>query len=169
MATLTITTRRTRKGGKRFVVRYRLGGRYFPIQHGGSFKTMKEARARRDFIAGELAHGRNPLESLRVAEEPSRTVAQVYRDFRKSRLDVSEGTLRNFDSHWKLFEADFGAQAPERITHTDVQEWVSASKLAPATLRVYLGTLRQILDFAGVEPNPVRDKRVKLPMPSRRL
>jgi hypothetical protein len=40
---------------------------------------------------------------------------------------------------------------------------VSDSKLAPATLRVYLGTLRQILDFAGVEPNPVRDKRVKLP------
>ncbi len=48
---------------RRFVVRYRLGGRAWPIQHGGSFKTDKEARARRDLVAGELAAGRNPAEA----------------------------------------------------------------------------------------------------------
>lgn len=48
MATLVITTRRT-KSGPRYVVRYRLGGR------AGSFRTLREARARRDLVAGEIA------------------------------------------------------------------------------------------------------------------
>jgi hypothetical protein len=60
MASSFIVTRKTKTGERRFVVRYRLGGRTWPIQHGGSFGTMKEARARRDLIAGELAAGRNP-------------------------------------------------------------------------------------------------------------
>ena len=59
MPSLTITTRRT-KSGPRFVVRYRLGGRAYPIEHGGSFPTMREAKIRRDLIGGELAAGRNP-------------------------------------------------------------------------------------------------------------
>jgi hypothetical protein len=58
MASLTITTRQT-ASGPRYVVRYRLGGRAYPIVHGGSFRTLKEAKARRDFIGGELAAGRN--------------------------------------------------------------------------------------------------------------
>ena len=30
-------------------------------------------------------------------------------------------------------------------------------------MRIYIGTLRQVLDFAGAEPNPATDKRVKMP------
>ena len=37
------------------------------------------------------------------------------------------------------------------------------SDLKPSSLSRYLNTLRQVLDFAGVEPNPARDRRVKLP------
>jgi integrase len=33
------------------------------------------------------------------------------------------------------------------------------------SVRNYLGTLRMVLDFADVEPNPGRDRRVKLPRP----
>jgi integrase len=33
----------------------------------------------------------------------------------------------------------------------------------PSSFRAYLTTLRLLLDHAGVEPNPARDKRVKLP------
>ena len=55
-----ITTRVTKTGERRFLVRYRLGGRAYPIVHGGTFKTLKEASTRRDLIAGELAAGRNP-------------------------------------------------------------------------------------------------------------
>ena len=40
MPTLTITTRKT-KDGPRYHVRYRLGGRAWPIQHAGSFRTLR--------------------------------------------------------------------------------------------------------------------------------
>jgi integrase len=32
-------------------------------------------------------------------------------------------------------------------------------------VRNYLGTLRLVLDFAELDPNPARDRRVKLPRP----
>ena len=45
MASSLIVTRKTKTGERRFVVRYRLGGRASPVQHDGSFGAMKEARA----------------------------------------------------------------------------------------------------------------------------
>ena len=45
MPSLTITTRKA-KDGPRYAVRYRLGGRAYPIVHAGSFRTLKEAKAR---------------------------------------------------------------------------------------------------------------------------
>jgi len=75
MASSFIVTRKTGSGERRFVVRYRLGGRAWPIQHGGSFGMTKEARARRDLIAGELAAGRNPRDLLRRLVEAPLTEA----------------------------------------------------------------------------------------------
>jgi integrase len=59
----------------------------------------------------------------------------------------------------------FGERAPATITPSDVQEWIGAqmNELKPSSLSRYLNTLRQVLDFADVEPNPARDRRVKLP------
>jgi len=68
MASSFIVTRETKSGARRFVVRYRLSGRAWPVQHGGSLSTMREAHARRDLIAGELAAGRNPGEAREVAD-----------------------------------------------------------------------------------------------------
>jgi hypothetical protein len=45
---------------------------------------------------------------------------------------------------------------------------VAAQDLTAAALRIYLGTLGQVLDYAGVNPNPVRDKRVELPVADER-
>jgi hypothetical protein len=39
---------------------------------------MKEARARRDLIAGELAAGRNPAETLQAQHTERKTVADVH-------------------------------------------------------------------------------------------
>ena len=55
----TITTRKT-SSGPRYVVRYRLGGRAYPVVHAGSFRTLRDAKIRRDLVAGEIAAGRNP-------------------------------------------------------------------------------------------------------------
>ena len=99
MSSLIITTRQT-KSGPRYVVRYRLGGRSYPIVHAGSFKTLKEAKARRDFVAGEMAAERNPSDALRRARAAERqNVRAVGRGVpseprRPSRRDDQERRLR---------------------------------------------------------------------------
>jgi hypothetical protein len=70
MPSASITVRKTKGGGRRYAVRFRLGGRAYPVEHGGSFSTLKDARARRDWIAGLLATGQNPAVSLRATERP---------------------------------------------------------------------------------------------------
>jgi integrase len=167
MGSASITTRKTRSGARRYVVWFRRGGRYFPIEHGGSFPTMREARIRRDLIAGELAAGRNPLELLRaLIEQPkARTFGQWAETYRESRPDIGEETRKNTVSHLKRLLPAFGERDPATITPTDVQEWIGAqmNELKPSSVSRYLNTLRQVLDFADVDPNPARDRRVKLP------
>jgi integrase len=165
MSSLVITTRRA-KSGPRYHVRYRLGGRAYPLVHGGAFRTLKEARARRDLVAGELAAGRNPADLLRamVEQRVERTFAQVAEAYRLSRVDIGDETRKNMRSHLLRLNKTFGERDSSSITPTDVQEWIGAStNLKPASLSRYLATLRLVLDHAGVEPNPARDGRVKLP------
>jgi integrase len=165
VASAFVVTRKTKTGDPRFVVRYRLGGRAWPVQHGGSFQTMKDARARRDVIAGELAAGRNPADLLQtMSERPKvRTFAEWAEAYRASRPDIGEETRKNMASHLKRLLPAFGDRDPAAITASDVQEWIGAQDLKPSSLSRYLNTLRQVIDFVGVEPNPARDKRVKLP------
>ena len=153
------------KDGKRYDVRYRLGGRGFKIHHAGTFRTHAEARARRDLIAGELAAGRDPrtlLEQLRNPPAP-RTIGAVYDAFIASRVDVSAKTT----AQYRNARASLGQLAdrdPSETTPADWQGWIAANAhLAPGTLSQYLSTHRQVLDFADVEPNPARSRKVKLP------
>jgi integrase len=163
MPSLTITTRRA-KDGPRYVVRYRLGGRAYPIIHAGSFRTLKEAKARHAFVAGEIAHGRNPAEALQAMIErpPVRTFAQWAEAYRTSRVDLAAETTKNLSSHLRTM-ATFGDRDPATITPADVQEWIAGLTLKASSVRRYMATLRAVLDFAGIEPNPARDARVKLP------
>src|SRR5947209_5083345 len=89
------------KHGRGFVVRYRLGGRTYPLRHGGSFATHKEAKLRRDLIAGELAAGRDPtvlLRSIRAAPVQSVTLSEWSDRFLASRHDLDLNTLRGYRS-----------------------------------------------------------------------
>ena len=154
---------------RRFVVRYRLGGRAWPVVHGGSFQTMKEARARRDLIAGELAAGRNPTDILSAGvQRPTvKTFSEWAEAYRTSRVDYAEETTKNMGSHLKLILATFADADPATITSAEVQSWIATSTLKPSSLRRYLATLRAVLDFAGLDPNPARDSRVRLPREER--
>jgi integrase len=166
MPSASITARKTKGGGRRYAVRFRLGGRTYPVEHGGSFPTMREARVRRDLIAGELAAGRNPRELLRaMTERPNtRTFSEWAKAWKDSRVDVSDSTLTGYHNHLLRLEPTFGDRDPGRIRPSDVQEWIgSNSDLKPASLSRYLATFRLILDFAGIEPNPARDRNVRLP------
>jgi integrase len=156
-------------GEKRYVVRYRLGGRAYPIVHGGAFITMREARARRDLVAGELAAGRNPAEALgALTEQATRrvfTLRQWADRFLESRLDVDDNTVKNYRSALKRVSERFGDRDPATLGADDVAEWVAglATKFKPGTVQLYLIAFRLLLDYAGVDPNPARDPRVKLP------
>ena len=101
MPSASITPRKTKRGGRPYAVRLRLGGRAYPVEHGGSFPTMREARIRRDLIAGELAAGRNPKDLLRtLTEQPkTRTFAQWAEAYR--RADIADETRKNTASHLK--------------------------------------------------------------------
>jgi integrase len=167
MPSASITARKTKGGGRRYAVRFRLGGRAYPVEHGGSFPTLREARIRRDLIAGELAAGRNPRDLLwTLTEQPkARTFQQVFEDFIASRVDVAPATLENYKTARERLVPVLGARDPLRLSWQDVQEAVTVltADLSPATVRIYVGTLRQVLDFAGCDPNPAKDERVKLP------
>jgi integrase len=167
VSTLTITTRK-RNDGTRYVVRYRLGGRGWPIAHAGSFKTLKEAKVRRDLVAGELAAGRNPADALRAmlaAPVPTLTVERWAERFIASRIDVDANTTKNYRTALRKAGETFGDRDPATITVDEVAAWVAtlADKHKAGTVGLYLLTFRLLLDFAGVEPNPARDPRVKKP------
>src|SRR5436190_20328894 len=128
MASSFIVSRATARGRNHFAVRYRLGGRAYPIQHGGSFPTQKEAKARRDLIAGELAAGRNPSDLLRSIATPAvvRTFADVFDSFIVSRVDVSESTLENYRTHRIRLVKLLGTKPPETIRWNDVQDTIGS-------------------------------------------
>jgi integrase len=127
---------------------------------------MKEARARRDFIAGELAAGRDPrlaLQAVAAGSVTQRRLADFGEPMVASRIDVDDDTKRNYRKHLLRLGA-LGELDPQRLTVSDVQEWVgSNADLKPSTLRAYLSTVRLLLDYAEAEPNPARDRRLRLP------
>ena len=162
MASASITTRSTKTGEKRFLVRYRLGGRAYPLVHAGSFRTLREARARRDLVAGELAAGRNP--NIMLAAQPATvaTFSQWADRWLVTRVDLDESTVKAYGYHVRHLAKHFD-QAPEAITVADVQQWIAASGLAATSLQAYGATLKQILDFAGSPANAARDRLVRFP------
>ncbi|MBI3936372.1 MAG: site-specific integrase, partial [Betaproteobacteria bacterium] len=166
-----IRTRITAKGSRRFQVRFRRGGRGFPLEHGGMFATRREAVERRNLIAGWLAQGRNPRTelALQVADTSPLSLQGWSERYLASRVDLAAESVRKQRMHLQRLCGFFGgARDPATVTWTDVQQWVAAltappRPLAPASVAKYVETLRVLFDFAGVEPNPARDPRVRLP------
>ena len=122
-------------------------------------------------VAGELAAGRNPADTLLAMLEqpkPKRTIATDFQAWKASRLDLDERTLANIGFHWKRLEPVFGSLSTDEISHLQVQQWITDNgngdrPLSPKVLRDYVGTLKQVLDFAGIDPNPARDRRIRYP------
>lgn len=113
-----------------FQVRYRLGGRAYPLVHAGSFKTLKEARARRDLVAAELAVGRNPAEALEASRHPlepikRETLREVAKRYEASRVHLSENGRRNDSSHLVRIVASLGDRDPQALGFGEIQEWIA--------------------------------------------
>ena len=148
MAGSASITRRKTKSGLRYAVRYRRGGRLFPGLHGGSFKTQREARERRDLILGELAAGRDPADKLRAAPTVRVTLAQWSERYVASRVDLAPSTALNAEVALKQILPTFGDRDPSAITWQDVQSWIGSLALKPSSVSQYLATFRAVLDFA---------------------
>lgn len=148
--------------GVRYEVRFRLGGRG-PQLYGGRFKTRKEALARARWIEGELAAMRVPSIHALRDQPPGRSLAEWGRMWADSRIDVGEATRDNYRKHMARW-GKIASLDPAAMTHADVSRWVATlTDLKASSVKRYITTLRQVLDFAGVDPNPARDERVKLP------
>lgn len=152
------------KQGRRYIVRYRLGGREAKLRHGGSFRTMREATERVRVIGGEIAGLRAPHLALELHEQDRVTFDVLAEQYLATRIDASPSTVKTYRQAFAHLGPIAGMEVDAvRLAH--LQTWITtvSSTLAPATVRKYLDAVRQVFDFADVHPNPARSRRLRLP------
>jgi integrase len=160
-----IKTRPTARGGKRYRVEFRLGGREAKVRYGGSFPTKREADERKRWISGELAAMRVPGLAFETVAETV-TLRMLAARWQKSRVDVSAGTEHTYRVNLGRILPRLGDTAFDRIDAQTVADLVAelhAAGLKKQSIRKTLSTFAMVLDHGRVEPNPVRDRSVKLP------
>jgi integrase len=150
-------------------VRWTLGGRGARRRYGGSFPRKADANVRAAWIRGELAALRVP-DLLLVEPEPAlvKTLTEDAERWQASRVDVAEGTAKTYAVNLGRILPLLGPKPTGEITTEDVQAFVNelhadGEGLDRESIRKTKSTLAQVLDFAGVQPNPARDPKVKLP------
>lgn len=155
------------KGRPRYRVLYRLGGRESRARYAGSFATKSEAVARKRWVDGELAALRVP--DLAVLLEPvaAPTLRLVAARWQDSRVDVRESTAVQASDCARTRAAVLGGRPVDRIAPGDVADLVAAMHAdgkARESIRKSVTALAMVLDFAGISPNPARDRvQVRLP------
>jgi integrase len=163
-------TRRETASGPRYRVRYRPGGAESPIRYAGSFRTRREALARKQWVAGELAALRMPDVRALERHRQAPTLREAAARWRDSRVDASEATRLQHRSAVNRMLPLLGARRVDELTPADVAELVSelhAAGSARETIRKSLTALKLILDHTGALPNVARDPSVKLPREER--
>jgi integrase len=167
VASAWIERRKTADGKTRFRVRYLLGGRESRKRYAGSFQTMREAKIRRDWVAGELAALRVPDLRMLAEPEPAPTLAEAAKRWQASRVDVAAATATQHRTALNRVLPTLGRTRVDDITPADVAELVAelaADGKARESIRKSVTALAMVLDFARVTPNPARDRvTVKLP------
>jgi integrase len=171
MASTWIRTRTARDGSKRYRVEFRTGGRESRPRYAGSFRTLREANARKAWITVELSNMRVPDTRL-VAEPEAATVRQVAARWQASRVDVSAGTAQTYKVALGRLLPRLGDRTVERIDAQSVADLVAElheAGLKKQTIRKTVSVLAMVLDHARVQPNPARDKlTVRMPREERR-
>ena len=116
-------------------------------------------------MQGWLAAGLDPQAELAKIESPPprRLFRQAADAWLQSRVDITDSSKRSYGYAIGAFEDAFKSVAVDEITPEHVQAWIAGCGLSPASVSTYMGTLRQILDYAKVTPNPARERTVKLP------
>lgn len=166
MASAWTVTRPTKTGGRRYRVEWRAGGRESATRYGGSFKTKREADERRRWIVGELAGRRVPDLGTFALAQRAPTLAEAAERWRASRVDVAEGTRVLHRVALGRVLPILGQRRIDEISSDDVNAMVvelAASGRKRETIRKSVKYLASVLDERGIDPNPARDKRIRLP------
>jgi integrase len=171
MASAWIRTRPT-KDGVRHRVEFRLGGRESKIRYGGSFRTRRLANLRAAWIEGELAAQRVPdLGHLAAAAPATPTLREAADRWRATRLDIAESTGVFHRTALNRALDVLGDRRVDSLTSEDVVALVAelhAKGRKRGTISKTLQSLAMVLDAAGLEPNPARDRtKVRLPREER--
>lgn len=164
-----VGARRTKDGGKRYRVLFRVGGRETKQQYAGSFRTKSEALERRRWVDGELAAMRVP--NVRALDAASKATAPTFEkaaaDWLASRLDVTEGTRVQQRTSIGRARRILGWRRVDEISAQDVAAMIAElheEGLKPSYIRKVAQATAMLFDYAGVSPNPARDKvTVRLP------
>jgi integrase len=126
---------------------------------------MREARLRRDFIAGELAALRVP--TLRLDEpQQAPTFATAAKRWLDSRIDVSEGTRTQNRTSVNRAAKLLGRRRVDGLDAQAIAAMVvqlHEEGVKPGYLRKVVQAVAMTFDHAGITPNPARDKLVRLP------
>jgi integrase len=161
-----IRVRVLKSGAKRYVVRYRRGGRGFKVEHAGSFTTRRDAETRRDLVRGWLAAGRDPRVEL-TAMQRQPVTARTFRDaaaaYERSRLDLAATSRRSTGAHVRALNDLIGDYRLDDLDMQTLQDTVIgplAARLKASSMSRYAVTLVLILDHAGTSPNPARTLRL---------
>src|SRR6266516_1317265 len=146
---------------------FRVGGRESAPRYAGSFATKREALARKAWVLGELAAMRVP-DAAKLDQEPAATptLTDAAQRWLESRVDVADGTRV---LHRVALDRVLPLLGRRRVDHLTVED-VNAvvTELAKTgrkreTIRKSIKYLAAVLDEAGIDPNPARDRRIRLP------
>jgi integrase len=167
MPSVWIERRQTSSGRTRYVVKYRLGGRESSHRYAGSFAVRRDALARRSWVVGELSAMRVPnISSLEVEPTRSPTVAEACERWRATRVDVAETTRVLHRVALGRVLPILGDRRLDELTVDDLNGVVvglASMGRKRETIRKSIKYLAAVLEENGIEPNPARDKRVRLP------
>ncbi|MDQ3381526.1 MAG: tyrosine-type recombinase/integrase [Actinomycetota bacterium] len=167
MPSVWVERRETAAGRTRYLVKYRLGGRESVHRYAGSFGTRREAHVRRSWVAGELAAMRVPnISSLQIGPTRSPTVAEACERWRAARVDVAEATRVLHRVALGRVLPILGDRRLDELTVDDVNALIvelDRTGRRRETIRKSVKYLAAVLEENGIEPNPARDKRARLP------
>jgi integrase len=170
MPSAWLEKRPTADGESRWRVKYRLGGRESVPRAAGTFRTQREALARRAWVLGELAAMRVP--DVRAASPAGVTLHDAAERWRASRVDVADGTMDTYRVAIGRLQPRLGTTPIDRLDAQTVADLVAdlhADGLRKQTIRKTVSVLAMILDHAAIQPNPARDRlTVKMPREAKR-
>lgn len=83
--------------------------------------------------------------------------------YQASRVDLADETTRDMASHLKAITPTFGDKRPGGNHGLRRAGMDRDTQAQPRIASPLSGDARAVLDFAGIDPNPARNPRVKLP------